>query len=69
MYLLSLLLQPPPQDSNNTQNEQNIPNINPNMPWLNGAPPVTAMDANQYAMQMAWMQQAYYQYMTQYMQL
>ncbi|CAG9863534.1 unnamed protein product [Phyllotreta striolata] len=27
------------------------------------------IDANQYAMQMAWMQQAYFQYMAQYMQL
>ncbi|CAH1364969.1 hypothetical protein MTP99_001289 [Tenebrio molitor] len=41
--------------------EQNVPN----MPWANGP----GMDPNQYAMQMAWMQQTYLQYMTQYMQL
>lgn len=54
--------------SPNVTTEQNIPNIQPNMPWVynvNGTP----VDANQYAMQVVWMQQAYLQYMTQYMQL
>lgn len=40
------------------------------MPWVNmNMPQVMPGDANQYAMQLAWMQQAYFQYMTQYMQL
>lgn len=54
--------------SPNPTAEQNIPNVQPNMPWIynvNGTP----VDANQYAMQVVWMQQAYLQYMTQYMQL
>ncbi|KAJ8914816.1 hypothetical protein NQ315_014562 [Exocentrus adspersus] len=47
--------------------DQNIPNGQPNMPWtyVNG----TQIDVNQYAVQVMWMQQAYLQYMTQYMQL
>lgn len=53
--------QPQVPSSNSRTTQQNVPN----MPWENGP----AMDPNQYAMQMAWMQQAYMQYMTQYMQL
>ncbi|XP_023020429.1 homocysteine-induced endoplasmic reticulum protein [Leptinotarsa decemlineata] len=50
--------------------DQNIPNVPPNMAWFNmNNPPMTPMDPNQYALQLAWMQQAYFQYMTQYMQL
>lgn len=41
--------------------EQRVPNVQ----WPNGA----QMDPNQYALHMAWMQQAYIQYMTQYMNL
>lgn len=54
--------------SPNSTTQQNMPNTQPNMPWVynvNG----TQIDANQYAMQVVWMQQAYLQYMTQYMQL
>ncbi|KAF2897155.1 hypothetical protein ILUMI_09021 [Ignelater luminosus] len=50
------------QSTSNTNLEQRIPNIQ----WPNNMPP---MDPNQFAMQMAWMQQAYMQYMTQYMNL
>ncbi|XP_973337.2 homocysteine-responsive endoplasmic reticulum-resident ubiquitin-like domain member 2 protein [Tribolium castaneum] len=51
----------PPVTPTNSAPEQNVPN----MPWGNNP----TMDPNQYAMQMAWMQQTYLQYMTQYMQL
>lgn len=50
------------QSTSNTNLEQRIPNIQ----WPNNVPP---MDPNQFAMQMAWMQQAYMQYMSQYMNL
>nr|CAH7730444.1 unnamed protein product [Callosobruchus chinensis] len=55
----------------NSRNENMVPDENPynNMPWINAnGPQATPADVNQYAMQLAWMQQAYYQYMTQYMQ-
>lgn len=48
------------------------PNIVPtNLNWenFNMNRPLNAIDANQYAAQLAWMQQAYFQYMTQYMNL
>lgn len=48
------------ENNTSTSPPQRVPNAGP---W---GPP---MDANQYAMQLAWMQQAYIQYMTQYMQL
>ncbi|KAJ8976861.1 hypothetical protein NQ317_014256 [Molorchus minor] len=57
------------QPQPNTTMGQGVPNLQPNMPWVyNTNGPPTA-DANQYAMQLAWMQQAYLQYMMQYMQL
>lgn len=56
---------PTPISTRPPQSSTEQPNIPQNTPWTNGAP----MDPNQYAMQMAWMQQAYLQYMTQYMQL
>lgn len=46
---------PPP----NNDNQQRVPNFQ----WHNATP----VDVNQYATQMAWMQHAYMQYMTQYM--
>ncbi|XP_056645178.1 homocysteine-responsive endoplasmic reticulum-resident ubiquitin-like domain member 2 protein [Diorhabda sublineata] len=50
-----------------TSSEQNQSNVPPTMPYFNvNSGPV---DPNQYAMQLAWMQQAYFQYMAQYMQL
>ncbi|CAH1959060.1 unnamed protein product [Acanthoscelides obtectus] len=66
----SCIMASQPQPS--TRNETIIPNENPypNIPWINAiGPQATPADVNQYAMQLAWMQQAYYQYMTQYMQL
>lgn len=50
-----------PQISTASNAEQQIPNVQ----WPNIPP----MDPNQYALQMAWMQHAYMQYMTQYMNL
>ncbi|XP_060536616.1 homocysteine-responsive endoplasmic reticulum-resident ubiquitin-like domain member 2 protein [Cylas formicarius] len=42
----------------------------PNLPWMNlNAQQIPQMDLTQYQMQLAWMQQAYMQYMTQYMQV
>ncbi|CAG9821254.1 unnamed protein product [Phaedon cochleariae] len=55
----------------NITREPSTPNnVPPNMPWGNlNSPQLNITDPNQYAMQLAWMQQAYFQYMTQYMQL
>ncbi|KAB0803495.1 hypothetical protein PPYR_00465 [Photinus pyralis] len=44
--------------TNNENQQQHVPNFQWN---------TTPIDVNQYAMQMAWMQHAYMQYMTQYM--
>ncbi|KAG5897276.1 hypothetical protein JTB14_011442 [Gonioctena quinquepunctata] len=64
---------PSPQNQPTTPNpnrEENIPNVPPNMAWVNvNNPPMTPVDPNQYALQLAWMQQAYIQYMAQYMHL
>lgn len=49
-----------PQPTNNTAEEHRIPPPI-NMPWTNNG----SFDPNRYAVHMAWMQQAYMQYMAQ----
>ncbi|KAF5280323.1 hypothetical protein FQR65_LT03132 [Abscondita terminalis] len=51
----------PEVTSTHNNSEQSIPNLQ----WDNATP----VDVNQYAMQMAWMQHIYMQYMTHYMNL
>lgn len=61
-----------PQGTNQGQSTHGIPqpNIMPqNINWENFNRPLNVVDPNQYAAQLAWMQQAYFQYITQYMNL
>lgn len=61
-----------PQGSNSGQSSQGIPQQNlapPNVNWENLNGPFNVVDPNQYVAQLAWMQQAYFQYITQYMHL
>ncbi|XP_018322744.1 homocysteine-responsive endoplasmic reticulum-resident ubiquitin-like domain member 2 protein [Agrilus planipennis] len=52
-------------ESSDVNREQRVPNFQyPNMSQF---PNYNQIDSNQYALQMAWMQQAYIQYMMQYM--
>ncbi|CAG9835177.1 unnamed protein product [Diabrotica balteata] len=56
-----------PATNENASGEQNTTGFPQNMPYFNMNS--GQIDPNQYAMQLAWMQQAYFQYMSQYMQL
>lgn len=61
-----------PQGNSQGQSTHSLPQPNmlpQNINWENFNRPLNVIDPNQYAAQLAWMQQAYFQYINQYMNL